>query len=254
MSIQVLDTAERGIRRAVTRNGLVLMAVLFVIGLATALVDLGLDRLVVFDPADPAAVEFVAPTLGASLLSLALSVLGMVVVIGATRILVSDETETLPREAFTHRMGWAWLNVFVGTIVFAILVAFGFVALIVPGFFLLVALAFWTVFVAVEDQSFVAGMRSSWALTRGNRLSLFVLGLLMFVVGIGIGIAFGIVGFVGGTIALVLGQAASAISTVFGLAVLATAYNTLRATDDEESPEAPAADPQTPGSGATGGI
>ena len=253
MSLQVLNTAERGIRRAVTRNGLVLMAVLFVIGLAGALLDLGLEGLVVFDPTDPAAIEFAAPTLGASLLSLALSVLGLVVVIGATRIFVSDETETLPREAFTRRMGWAWLNTFVGTIAFVILVAFGFVAFVVPGFFLLVALAFWTVFVAVQDENFVGAMRSSWGLTRGNRLNLFALGIVMFVVSFAVSFAFGVVGIVGGPAALVLGQAASAITTVLGLAVLATAYTTLTAVD-EEPPEAPAADPQTPGSGTTGGI
>ena len=254
MSLQVLNTAERGIRRAVTRNGLVLMGVLFVLGLATALLDLGLGRLLAVDPADPTAVEFVVPTLGASLLSLALGVLSLVVVIGATRIFVSDETESLPRAAFTRRMGWAWLNVFVGSIVYVVLVALGFVAFVVPGVFLLVVLAFWTVFVAVEDESFVGAMRSSWALTRGSRLDLFALGIVMFVVAFAVSFAFGIFGVFDETVALVLAQAASAVTTVLGLAVLATAYTTLTATDDEESPDAPAADPQTPGSGTAGGF
>ena len=255
MSLRVINTAERGIRRAVTRNGLVLMGVLFVLGLATALLDLGLGRLVAVDPADPAAIEFAAPALGAGLLSFALGVLSLVVVIGATRIFVSDETESLPRAAFTRRMGWAWLNVFVGSIVYVVLVALGFVAFVVPGLFLLVALAFWTVFVAVEDENFVGAMRRSWALTRGSRLDLFALGIVMFVVTFAVSVAFGFVGIVDETVALVLGQVASAVTTVLGLAVLATAYTTLTGDDDdEESPETPAADPQTPGSGATGGF
>jgi MFS family permease len=257
MSLPVLDTVERGIRRAVARNGLLFMALVFVVGLAGALLDAGLDRLVAvqFDPADPGAVEFVAPSLAVGLLSLAVAVLSLVVVIAALRVFVTDDTETVPAEAFTRRMGWAWLNSVVGAVVFGIAVALGFLAFVVPGFFLLVALAFWTVFVAVEDRNFLAAMRDSWALTRGSRLSLFALGVVTFVVTLAVSIAFGVLGVVGGPAALVFTQAASAVTTVFGLAVLATAYTTLTA-ESEASPESPATDTDAdaPGAGTTGGI
>jgi MFS family permease len=255
MSLQILDTAERGIRRAGTRTGLLFMAVLFVVGLAGALLDVGLGRLVAvqFDPADPAAFEFVAPTLGVATLSFLVGVLSLVVVIAAIRTFVSDETESLPAAAFTRRMGWAWLNAFVGAIVFGLVVALGFVAFVVPGVFLAVALAFWTVFVAVEDRNFLSAMRESWALTRGNRLNLFALGVVVFLVSLAVSIAFGILGLVGGGVALVLTQAASAVTTVIGIAVLTTAYTTLVG-EGEEPPESPAADAQTPRSGATGGV
>ncbi|MFD1512626.1 hypothetical protein [Halomarina rubra] len=253
MSIPVLNTAERGIRRAVTRNGLAFMGILFVIGLLSALLDVGIASLVTFDPADPTSIEVAAPAFGLGVLSFLLGVLSLVVIIAATRVFVSDDTETVPREAFTRRMGWAWLNVFVGTIVYAFVVALGFVAFVIPGFFLLVALAFWTVFVAVEDENLLTAMRRSWGLTRGNRLSLFALGVVAVLVSIGVGIAFGLVSIVGGPVELVLTQASSAITTVLGLAILTTAYRTLT-TEDEEPPEAPTADPDVPGAGASGGL
>lgn len=255
MSLPILDTAERGIRRALTRNGLVLMAILFVLSLVGALLDAGVTRLfgVQFDPAAPTELSFALPAAGVLALSLVVSVLSLVVVIGAIRVFVSDETERLSSEVFTRRMTMAWLNAFVGAIVFGIVVALGFVAFVVPGFFLLVALAFWTVYVAVEDEDFLTGMRRSWALTRGNRLSLFALGFVMFLVTFVVSVAFGIVGVLGAPVALVLAQAASAVTTVLGISVLATAYRTLTA-DDEESPDAPAADPETPGAGAAGGV
>jgi len=178
------------------------------------------------------------PILG-GLVTLVLSIALLVVSIGAIRVFVSEETEHLPREYFTRNMVWAAINFVIGGIIFGIIVALGFVALIVPGIFLLVTLAFWTVYVAVEDQNFIKAFRSSWGLTRGYRLNLLVLGVAVTLLVLLVNLVFGLGNFasgsfVGDIVALVFAQAASAITTVFATAVLATAYTELKARQDEE--------------------
>ena len=159
--------------------------------------------------------------------------------IAAIRVFVTDETERLPQEHFTRNMVWAVINLFVGMIVYGIIVALGLVALIIPGIFLLVTLAFWTVYVAVEDQNFITAFRSSWGLTRCYRLNLFVLGVAVVLLTALVNLVFGLGdlasgNFAGDIVALVFAQAASAIATVYSAAVLATAYTELTSRDDEE--------------------
>jgi hypothetical protein len=76
---------------------------------------------------------------------------------------------------------WVVLNMFVGGIVFSLVVVLGFIALVIPGFFLLVSLFFWNFYVAVEDENFIEAFKDSWALTKGDRLSLFLLGVIVVV-------------------------------------------------------------------------
>ena len=155
--------------------------------------------------------------------------------IAAIRVFVSEETEELSREHFTRRMGWAALNVFVGAIAFGIIVALGFVALIIPEIFLLVTLAFWSVFVAVEDENFLSGF-SSRGFTKGHRFSLLLLGIAVILIGIVVDAVFGLGAIAGVTVGLVVAQAGSAIVTVFSTAVLAAAYTELTALPSEDTP------------------
>jgi hypothetical protein len=189
----------------------------------------------------------VLPPLVAGVLSLLAGLGTLIVTVAAIRVFASEETEALPREYFTHNMGWAVLNFLVGAVVFGVAVALGLVALVVPGIFLLVALAFWSVFVALEDQNFLEGFRSSWGLTRGHRLDLLALGVAVVFVSILVEVAFGIGGALSGAIGeFVLAQAASALVTVFSTAALAIAYTELTALPDagdglsvEEQPASP---------------
>lgn len=57
----------------------------------------------------------------------------------------------------------------------------GLVLLIPPGLFLLTALFFYHVFIAVEDDTSLQALRNSWSLTAGHRLRLFALRLLVTV-------------------------------------------------------------------------
>ncbi|WP_440008975.1 hypothetical protein [Halomicrococcus sp. SG-WS-1] len=243
MSINVTNIVKQGYRRTIERNGLVLMGVIFAISLVNGLLGISVSQWMMSQQFTPGSVEanptLLVPPVVASVVSLVLGIGLLVVSIAAIRVFVSDETERLPREYFTRNIGWAAINVVVGAIVFGIIVALGFVAFIIPGIFLLVALAFWTVYVAVEDQNFITAFRSSWRLTRGYRFSLFTLGVAVLLLTALVNAVFGLGDLASGSltgdiVALVFAQAASAITTVFSTAVLATAYTELKTRDDNE--------------------
>lgn len=233
MDLDLGGILKRGLRRSVSRNGLLLMGVLFVTYLLEELVGVGVARSAASQqpPVDPGSV---APSLPAALLSLLLGVLGLVITIASIRVFVSDETERLPREYFTRNAFWAAINFVVGAIVFGIVVALGFVALVLPGIYLLVALGFWSAFVAVEDQNFVEALRSSWRLTRGHRFEVFVLAVAGFLITVLIGGVFGVGTVVGGFAEVVLAQAGAAVTAVVSTAIFAQTYVALRAFPRED--------------------
>ena len=252
MPVTIETALKRGVNRTVARNGLLLVGLLFVVSVLTEIVGLGVARWVTNRGVLPvgfpspgggmgpgmsrevgAALFAVPPAVGA-LVSLLAGLATVVLTIGALRTFVGEETERLPTEHFTQNLVWPGLNFLVGTIVFAVIVGVGLVFLVVPGIFLLVALVFWTVSVAVEDENFVDGMRSSWALTRGHRLRLFGLGVAVVVVELVVGAVFGVGGLVDGIVGVVLVQFGSALTTVFTLATLAAAYDQLLALPAEE--------------------
>lgn len=243
MPINHTRILKQGYRRSSERNGLILMGIIFVITILNRLVGIGMSQLTVSQQFISERFQ-VDQTVLLSLIVggavvLVLDIALLVVSIAAIRVFVSDETERLPRAYFTRNMVWAAINVVIGTIVFGMTVALGFVALIVPGIFLFVALAFWTIYVAVEDQNFIEAFRSSWELTSGDRLSLFGLGVVVVFLIALINLPFGFGEFVSRSIAgdiaaLVFTQAAGAIIGVFSTAVLATAYTELTTRADEE--------------------
>ena len=239
MSVDIGQAVEEGAKRTVARNGLILVAVAWVLGVLNTLfgntITRGMMEQIPTGPgAGPGAGPFGQPTVGpglglspgvAGLLSLVVALLLVVLTAGAVRTFVTEDTETLPGERFTHNLGWMLLNLVVGGIVFGIVVGIGFVLLIIPGLFLLVSLFFWNVFVIVEDENFVEGFSNSWALTKGNRIMLFVLGVVVVIVSAIVGVVFGIPGaFLPGIVSVAVSQIGSAFTTVFGTATLARTY------------------------------
>ncbi|WP_227378595.1 hypothetical protein [Haladaptatus halobius] len=246
MPINITSILKQGYSRSIKRNGLLLMGIVFVISALNGVLGISITRWIASQRFTPGSVQaeptLLIPPLVGGLVSLVLGIALLVVSIAAIRVFVSSEIERLPREYFTRNMVWAAINLFVGAIVFGLIVALGFVALIIPGIFLLVTLAFWTVYVAVEDQNFITAFRSSWGLTRGYRLNLFVLGVAVVLLTVLVNLVFGLGELASGSltgniIALVFVQAGSAITTVFSTAVLATAYTELKSQDDEERGE-----------------
>jgi hypothetical protein len=146
----------------------------------------------------------------------------------ATRSLVSDVTDRIPREFLTRNIGKVFLNTLAGGIAFSIIVGLGFVLLIIPGLYLLSAFYFWSIFVAVEDVNFVEGLRSSWEITEGLRLEVFLAVLVLLVISAvfsSIPAALSLAGLT--LVGEVLSTAMGAIAGVFVLAAIADLYRQL---------------------------
>lgn len=251
MPIDIGDIVRTGYERTVARNGLQFAAILFVISVLDAMFSVGLDQRMaslggtVPGGTAPMSDIVAAPpvSLGlspvvAGVLSLLLALVSLVVTIAAFRTFVSDETERLPREHFTETLLWPVVNLIIGSIVFGIAVAIGFVLLIVPGLFLLVSLFFWEVFVAVENENFIEGFRHSWALTSGRRLRLFALGIVVLLVAVVVSIVFAIPGvFLPSVLGFLIEQVGAAIVGVFILATVAETYNRLGVRSGEAGTE-----------------
>lgn len=231
MPVDIEGALREGAERTAARNGLLFAGILFVIGIVNGLFASSLWRGMSPQGAPWSAGTIPpAPSLGlspavAGLLSLVLTVASLVVTIGALRTFVSDETERIPAGYFTRNVALAAVNLIVGGIVFAVVVAIGFVLLVVPGVFLLVSLFFWNVYVVVEDRNFVDGMQRSWALTRGHRWRLLVLGIVVGLIAAVVSAVFGLPAPVlPRSIAFVVAQVGSALVSVFVTATVARTY------------------------------
>jgi type IV secretory pathway VirB3-like protein len=169
----------------------------------------------------------------------------------AVRTLVSDHTTSIPGAFVRENIVWATLNGFIGGIVVYLIVliggVIGLIGLLIGGpivaAFLATSFFFVRQEIAVENKNFVDALTDSWRLTSGHRIGLFALALAVWIVGLIAsipGTAIGIVAATGSlpvaTLALtVVSIVVSALTTVFGIAVAARAYDQLRAerTGDE---------------------
>lgn len=252
MPIDIERVVSDGYERTVARNGLLFVGIFYLLSLLDGLFSPAQTRPTALPdpmagpgpgPVPAEGMQPYAPSLGlspglAGLLSLLLAVVSIVVTIGALRTFVSDETERIPRENFGHNLLWAGLNLVAGGLVFGIVVGIGFVLLLIPGFFLLVSLFFWEVYVAAEDQNFVEGFRNSWQLTGGHRLRLFGLGVVVVVLSMLVSIAFGLPGvFLPDILGFLVAQLGSAFLGVFFLAAVARTYEQLVAMEAESRAE-----------------
>jgi hypothetical protein len=241
MTLDIEAAIRGGFDRLMAPNGLQFAGLFVFLSLVASLLSVDLSAAMYADyaPAGGAQID-TGPRLGLPL-SVAgaglflLTVVQLIVMIGAIRTFVSDEREALVGSYFTRRIGWVGLNVFIGGIVFGLVVLLGLVALILPGLFLLVSLFFWQFHVAVEDEHFLAGFAASWSLTKGHRLRLFALGVIVVVISMLVSVAGSVVDLVAPEIvSLVVSAVVSGPITVFSLATGAEAYTQLRArtTDD----------------------
>lgn len=149
------------------------------------------------------------------------------------RTFVAGARDSFPDGAFTRNVPLAMVNVFVGGIVYGLLVLIGSILLLIPGIFAYVVFIFMMPYIVVDDRNFVAALKESYRLTEGDRLTLF--GLLLIVV-VAAGFLGGIVGLVG---MLTLSQSAAQLPTVvlqplvslYSTAVIAVAFEQLRESD-----------------------
>lgn len=219
MPLDVTGAVSDGFDRAVARNGLMLMGLFFVVNLLNMHLT-----------GTPVSGNQAPPFGGVGALLLGLA--SLVLSIGALRTFAGGETEVLDMGVFQRNMGYAAVNMFVGLVVFGLIVAAGFVLLVIPGVFLLVSLLFWNVYVAVEDRNFIDALQESWALTRGNRWQVLGVGILIFLVSLVVNAVFAAPVMAGMTppmLDAVLFAVPSAFTSVFSLAVIMNAYRQLTA-------------------------
>lgn len=248
MDLRIIDALSSGLARLTTRDGLVLAAIFYALSALNGVLNAAILGGARSAPAPGAGVPggpgaapgvdpgALLPSFGtAFVVSLLFGVASAAVAIGAIRAFVTGAD--LSAELFTRNLPLALVNYVAGGFVYAVLVSIGFVLLVLPGIFLMVVLAFWTVYVAVEDENFVSAFAESWRLTDGNRLRLFGLGVALVVVGVVITIPFGLVsgvigfatggGVAGQVVGALIGQVGSAITTILALGTLAAAYDQL---------------------------
>jgi hypothetical protein len=172
----------------------------------------------------------------------------------AVRTLVSEHTESIPGTFVRENIVWATLNGFVGGIVVFFIVVvggtIGLIGLLIGG--PIVAAFFVTAFffvrqeIAIENKNFVDALTDSWRLTSGHRIGLFALAVVIWIIGLIAGIPGVALSFVAttGPLAAVattlVSVALGALTTVFGVAVAARAYDQLRAERDGDERESTA--------------
>ena len=257
MSLRIGAALREGARRTFTRDGLVLVVVFVLIGIATALATQTLladafDGIVetlrtepgaapddltpqeideietTFESQTPFALP-VSPVV-AGLLLVVTAVLAEAANLVAVRAFFAESGRALSGELVRRNIVVATLNGIVGGIVVQVVIAIGLVFLIVPGVFFAIAFLFLRQEIAIEDTSFVDAMADSWQLTSGDRLELFALVLgvvvLVTVISTAMPLVFGIASpLLGAVVSILLGG----VTAVFGTAVVTRAYAQLHA-------------------------
>ena len=205
------------------------------------------------DPAGTQPLALPIPLIIAAPLAALTPFVGEALRIVAVRTLVSDHTESIPRAFVRENIVWATLNGFVGGIVVSFIVVIGgvigLIGLLIGG--PLVAAFFATSFffvrqeIAIENKNFVDALTDSWQLTSGHRIGLFALAVAIWLIGLVVSIPGTAIGFLAGagspglaTIAVtIVSVALGAVTTVFGIAAAARAYDQLRA--ERDAPDEP---------------
>lgn len=274
MSLDIGEAFEEGFSRTFARNGLLLAAGFAVVGLSLAVLqqtlmieateamlnwfqgfspdELGISQqeydqqvtsletqLETLRESSPLALGVSASVAAAGLIVLAL--IGEAVAIVAVRTFGADD-ESIAREDVTDNLLLATLNGFVGKIVVYGLIIVGGLLLLVPGIFFAVVFFFMRQEIALKDKNFVQAMADSWRFTKGHRIAVFALGLLLVIVTVVAEAAGGVVAVASPILAQVLSAVLGGLLAAFGAAVVTRAYVQLDAEPapvaetDEEDP------------------
>ena len=177
MSLQVRTSLTGGLGRCLNRNGLLLALAYVVVGAAWQVLLYSAVVTAVGSSTAPTGASAL-PTVG---LPLAASAGGAVVAlvllqyltIVTIRTFVGGHTRTIPAEFYTRNIPYVLVNSIVGSLALGVVIFVGSILFVVPGIVAYVAFIFTLLYIAAEDQSFIAAFRSSWNVTRGNWLRLF---------------------------------------------------------------------------------
>jgi hypothetical protein len=263
VSLQIEDALRDGFARTFERNGLIIVGVFVAFGLANAVVSqslsvgyteliasqLGAGSEIGMGPgagsgstpgsgvggmipglggtdATPLALPIPVPV--AVALSVAFAVTAEFLRIVAIRVFASAETERIPRELLTRKAVFTTLNGVVGGLVVGAAVLLGTLLLIVPGLFLAVSFYLVRQVIAVEDANFVDAIVRAWELSKGNRLALFGLLVIVWFAGLIVGLPATVALVVSSTVSVLLSAVIGGFVTTFGIAVATRAFVQIR--------------------------
>lgn len=237
MSLQIGDALSRGFEKLTTGAGLQLAAVYT---LLTLLSTVGINSVTVAMAGlqNTPALALPLGVVGGGALFVVAVLANLVVSLVLFRTMAHERTElgSIPSDA-TRSLVRGSVFLLVANLLVSLAVVVGFLFLIVPGVFLFVSLVFTQVYVAVEDMGPVESMGASWRLSKGNRLSIFLLFLVLLALAVGVGF----VGIVPSLVSPLLGSVAttllSSVVNVFLVAVIVDAYLQLSRNAPAEGPD-----------------
>lgn len=251
MALQIGSALEEAGYRLFSRTGAILLAAFFALmvswqALINTILATTVSRMGYGDITAALPLTFDIPLTVAGAGVAVTFVVSLYLTVVSFRTFVPGARASFPEGAFTRNVPLAMVNVFVGGIVYSLLVFIGSLLLIIPGIFAYVAFIFMVPYIIVEDRNFIAALKESYRLTEGDRLAL--LGLLFIVVA-SAALVGGMVGFVGG---LAFSGPTSQLPTIiiqplvslYSTAVIAVAFKQLRAADGRP-PSAPSEDDTT---------
>lgn len=238
MSLNIGDAISTGAEKLTTTAGIQLGALYVVAVLLTGIGSQSITAALapgMPEGAGPALALPIGVAGGAVLLLVGLLV-GAVLTVVVLRTVAHNTSalDSIPA-GVTEALPTTVLYLIVAGIIQGILLAIGLVLLIIPGIFVLVSLYFSQVYIAVEGEGPIEGLKSSWGLAKGNRLPIFGLVVVLAVIGF-LGTAAGeLVGFASPLLGSLVSLVISGFMTVFTSAALVDAYHQLSA--EQESQE-----------------
>jgi hypothetical protein len=243
VTLQLTAAVRSGLDRATTRTG----AILFGLFLALQAITVTSFNTLFASVAPPEASAQFGLTLPIPGAAAGILLLGGYLAMGVYFVVVSrafvrppEHLSTFSSDLYTRRIGRASLTMIVAGVIVFVSIMIGFVLLLVPGIFLSICFLFFLFAIGVEDRGVVGSLRRSWDLSRGNRLKLGVVFVLMAAIG-------GAVGTIGALFELIGVPAVGDVLTilvngvliVFLYALLAAIY--LQLTDENADGSTPKA-------------
>lgn len=246
MSLRIGDALQSGLSRTAERNGLLLVGLFVGFGLINTVVAQSLSaavRRMADTPAGqpsvfqaPAALAIPIPLPVSFVLLLAFALVAETLRVVAVRVFATETRHDIPDSATDDLLGTV-LNAFVAGLVASIGIGLASIALVVPGIFLAVALFFVRQEVAIDGKNAVDALSGSWRLTKGNRWSVLGLGLIIFVISLGISLPGLVIRLISPAVGAVVSVVLNGVITVFAIAATTRAYVQLREeTDDTPEP------------------
>lgn len=245
MSLRIGDAISNGFEKLTTTAGLQLALASIVLSLITTLgtnslvvaVDAGAGGGMGQEPVLVLPIGLAGGAVLAFLGGIASVVLSLIVYRTMARPL--SELDSLPH-GVTDSLVVPTIFLIITSIVVGISVFVGLIFLIIPGIFLAISFVFAQVYVAIEDQNPFEAMSSSWGLAKGNRLSIFLLGLVLLGIGLVIAIVGGIAGFISPLFSTLVSLLISPFISIFTSAVIVDAYLQLKRESSDAGSDEPA--------------